>query len=66
MLALEEALDPAAFVRVHRSAIVALRHVTEWRSLGDGDHEILLSDGARVVLTRSYRAAFEAQVGGIA
>lgn len=66
MRELEEALDPTAFARVHRSTIVALAHVKELRALGDGDQELLLRDGTRVVLTRSYREAFLERFGGVA
>lgn len=63
---LELALDPARFARIHRSAIVALPEVRELRPLGDGDQEVVLRSGKRLVLTRSYREAFEARFGGIA
>lgn len=63
---LEALLDPRHFARVHRSAIVALWRVRELRPLGDGDQELLLEGGTTLVLTRSYREAFEARFGGIA
>jgi two-component system LytT family response regulator len=63
---LEQLLDPTAFARVHRSTIVALAHVKELRPLGDGDQELLLRDGTRLVLTRSYRDAFLQRFGGVA
>jgi two-component system LytT family response regulator len=63
---LEALLDPRHFARVHRSAIVALRQVRELRPLGDGDQDLLLEGGTRLVLTRSYRDAFEARFGGVA
>lgn len=63
---LEALLDPRHFARVHRSAIVALRRVRELRPLGDGDQELLLDGGTTLVLTRSYREAFEARFGGVA
>lgn len=63
---LEELLDPQRFARIHRSTIVALAEVQEIRPLGDGDHQVVLRDGTRLVLTRSYREAFEARFGGIA
>jgi|CXWL01.1.fsa_nt_gi two-component system LytT family response regulator len=66
MRELEMLLDPRRFARVHRSAIVALGRVRELRPLGDGDQELLLEGGTRLVLTRSYREAFEARFGGIA
>lgn len=63
---LEQTLDPARFARIHRSAIVALAAVRELRPLGDGDQEVVLGSGKRLVLTRLYREAFEARFGGIA
>jgi two-component system LytT family response regulator len=63
---LERVLDPRQFARVHRSAIVNLHRVRELCPMGDGDQEILLDNGTRLILTRSYRAAFEARFGGIA
>ncbi|WP_337170201.1 LytTR family DNA-binding domain-containing protein [Gemmatimonas aurantiaca] len=66
MKELEIALDPRRFARIHRSTIVALDQVRELRPLGDGDQEVLLVDGTRLILTRSWREAFEARFGGIA
>jgi two-component system LytT family response regulator len=66
MRELEESLDPTAFARVHRSAIVALAQVKELRPLGDGDQELSLRDGTRLTLTRSYRDAFLGRFGGLA
>ncbi len=66
MRELEEALDVRTFARVHRSAIVALAHVRELRPLGDGDQELVMRDGTRLVLTRSYRDQFVARFGGVA
>jgi len=63
---LEATLDPASFVRAHRSHIVALPHVRELRSLGDGDYEVTLDTGVRLVVTRSYRERVEAGLGGVA
>ncbi|HQW66597.1 MAG TPA: LytTR family DNA-binding domain-containing protein [Gemmatimonadales bacterium] len=66
MRELEEVLDPKRFARIHRSTIVALAQVRELRPLGDGDQELHLLDGTRLVLTRSYRDAFASHFGGIA
>lgn len=63
---LEQVLDPAQFARIHRSTIVRLDAVAGLRALGDGDWEVGLKDGTRLTLTRSYREAFEARLGGIA
>lgn len=54
---LERALDPAMFMRVHRSAIVRIDRVKEVRPQPNGDHQLRLASGARVVMSRSYRDA---------
>jgi two-component system, LytTR family, response regulator len=45
-----------AFVRCHRSAAVALGHVTQLRSRDKGDATVLLRSGAQVACSRQYRA----------
>jgi hypothetical protein len=56
---LAEELEPWGFVRVHRSALVNLERVREVESAGHGDGTLVLTDGARVRLSRTYRPAFE-------
>ena len=63
---LEETLDPSRFARIHRSHIVALAWIREVRSLGDGDHEVALDTGTRLVVTRTYRDDLEQRLGGVA
>lgn len=55
---IEEKLDPARFVRVHRSYIVNLDRVREIRPLDSGDSRIILDDGAEISLSRRYRRQF--------
>jgi len=59
--ALEARLDPARFVRVHRSEIVALDAVTKLEPWTHGDALLVLGDGSTVVLSRTYREAFLAR-----
>ncbi len=66
MRELERLLDPAQFARIHRSTIVQLGAVSQLRPLGDGDWEVILCEGTRLTLTRSYKEDFEARFGGIA
>jgi two-component system LytT family response regulator len=58
--ALEDELGAHGFFRAHRSALVNLRAVREVRPLTHGDSVLLLGSGARVRLSRSRRAAFDA------
>ena len=52
---LEKRLDPDAFVRVHRSTIVAVNAVVALRPEGHGDYSIRLRDGETVRMSRRYR-----------
>ena len=61
--ALEARLDPARFVRVHRSRIVNLDRVRELRSLPHGEYEIVLNDGTRISSARSYRERLQRLIG---
>jgi two-component system LytT family response regulator len=53
--ALEGELDPGRFVRIHRSAIVAVDRVRELESLGGGEYRVVLSDGTRIPMSQRYR-----------
>lgn len=57
MAALEPRLDPARFVRVHRSYMVNLDHVAEIEPLDTGDARLTMHDGSRVPCSRRYREA---------
>jgi two-component system LytT family response regulator len=63
MTSVERRLDPARFVRVHRSAIVNRAHVAQVQAWFKGDYVIVLRSGARVVTGRTYRAAVQAMLG---
>lgn len=57
MAALEEKLDPARFVRVHRSHIVSLSRIASIEPLDTGDARIHLLDGTVVACSRRHRDA---------
>lgn len=61
---LEQRLDPAVFMRVHRSAIVNLRRVRELRLDYRNRHVIVLTNGEHVPLSRSRREPLEAALAG--
>ena len=46
------------FVRIHRSAIVNTQSVSKWTSRGNGDYDLLMSDGTLLRLSRNYAQAF--------
>jgi two-component system LytT family response regulator len=52
---LENRLDPASFVRVHRSTLVNVEHIAEMHPLFHGDYELILRRGTRLTLSRRYR-----------
>lgn len=52
---LEQRLDPASFVRVHRSTLVNVEHIAEMHPLFHGDYELVLRRGTRLTLSRRYR-----------
>jgi two-component system LytT family response regulator len=52
---LEGRLDPASFVRVHRSTLVNVEHIAEMHPLFHGDYELILRRGTRLTLSRRYR-----------
>lgn len=52
---LESRLDPASFVRVHRSTLVNVEHIAEMHPLFHGDYELILKRGTRLTLSRRYR-----------
>ena len=56
MAHLEERLDPHQFMRVHRSFIVNLQYVKEVRTEHDGESSVIMLDGQRVAMSRSYKS----------
>jgi two-component system LytT family response regulator len=56
---LEQQLDPAAFIRIHRSIIVHRPAVKELRPLAGGDYSVRLAAGPPLRLSRTYRAALD-------
>lgn len=57
MAVIETQLDPARFVRVHRSHIVNLDCIGEIQPLDTGDARIIMRDGSEVPCSRRHRDA---------
>ena len=54
--AIERRLDPARFVRVHRSTIVNVDKVAELRPTFHGEFEVAMTSGRRLRCSRTYAA----------
>ena len=54
---LDGRLDPAHFMRIHRSTIVNLDRIAEVQPWAGGDYVAILRDGRRLKVSRTYREA---------
>ncbi len=52
---LEARLDPAKFMRIHRSTMVNIDRIKELQPWFHGDYIVILHDGSRLSLSRTYR-----------
>jgi len=63
MSGLEARLDPAKFLRIHRSTIVNIERIRELQPWFHGDYVVLLHDGTKLTLSRSYRQKLQELFG---
>jgi two-component system LytT family response regulator len=56
-------LDPLRFIRVHRSAIVNIDSILQLQPISHGEFEIVLKDGHRSRVSRTYRTQLEKRLG---
>ncbi len=59
MVGIIERLDPALFRRIHRSHIVNLNHVRKLLPWFGGDRLVIMNDGSRLTLSRTFKGALE-------
>ena len=52
---LETRLNPLKFMRIHRSTVVNIDRVKELQPWFHGDYIVILQDGSRLNLSRTYR-----------
>ncbi len=57
MKAMEARLDPAHFLRIHRSTLVHLAHARSVTPTGHGEFEVVLTSGKRLKCSRAYGTA---------
>jgi two-component system, LytTR family, response regulator len=55
MTALEERLAPDKFLRINRSTIVNVERIKELQPMFHGEYVVILRNGTRLTLSRSYR-----------
>jgi two-component system LytT family response regulator len=63
MQTLEEQLDPEAFFRIHRSAIVRLDRIDALLHAPGGDYAVRLKDGTELSVSRTRRDELAAKLG---
>ncbi|HTY60614.1 MAG TPA: LytTR family DNA-binding domain-containing protein [Bacteroidota bacterium] len=60
---LESRLDPAQFLRIHRSTIVNIDRIKEMQPLFHGDFTVMLMNGTRLMLSRNYKSRLPRHLG---
>ena len=63
MGSLEARLDPDHFVRIHRSTMVNIDRIQEMHPWVRGEHAVILRDGTRLTLSRSYYERLRQRLG---
>ncbi len=63
MNALETKLDPARFVRIHRSTIINLERIKELKPWFHGEYIVILRDGTQLTLSRRHRDRLNGLLG---
>ena len=61
---LETLLNPEKFLRIHRSTIVNISSIQELKPHFHGEYVVILKNGKRLKLSRSYRESAERLLGG--
>ena len=60
---LESRIDPAQFIRIHRSTIVNIDRIREMQPLFHGDLTVILMNGTRLMLSRNYKSRLPRHLG---
>jgi two-component system LytT family response regulator len=56
-------LDPARFIRVHRSAIINIDSIVRLEPVSHGEFDVILKHGGQTRVSRTYRFALEQRLG---
>jgi two-component system LytT family response regulator len=60
---ISERLDPQRFIRIHRSAIVNIESIVQLEPASHGEFEVVLKNGSRARVSRTYRTQLEQRLG---
>jgi two-component system LytT family response regulator len=63
MNGIETKLDPARFIRIHRTAIVNIDRIRELQPLFHGEYDVVLRTGTTLTLSRGYRDRLQGLLG---
>ena len=58
LVSIEAQLDPKRFSRIHRSAIVNIDRIRELSGLFNGEYEVVMEDGTKLIVSRHYKEKF--------
>ena len=62
MSEVEARLEPAHFIRIHRSAIVNIDRIRELQPWFRGDYRVVLRDGTTLTMTKNHRGKFDSEL----
>lgn len=65
LASLEQRLDPAQFIRIHRSAIVNVEKIKSFHPNEHGDYDVYLQSGIKLKLSRTHRVHFQKITGNL-
>ncbi|MFC7670869.1 LytTR family DNA-binding domain-containing protein [Hymenobacter humi] len=54
-----ERLDPAVFLRIHRSCIINPAHIVDFKHWSHGEYLFRMANGQHVTSSRSYSAGVQ-------
>jgi two-component system LytT family response regulator len=63
MSGIEAKLDPARFIRIHRTSIVNIDRIKELQPLFHGEYDVVLRSGKTLTLSRGYRDRLQGLLG---
>lgn len=53
---------PENFKRIHKSTIVNVDYISEFKSRGNGDYDVIMNDGSVLRLSRNYREELKGHI----